>query len=151
MSPEEYAAASEAEIKRLLLTPLLESVAHCASSMVLPDSTAALSNEKEYATSFAVEVNTEKRPHQQGRKPHVDYFISGICDDDILYAIPVEAKKHITVTQMPQLAHYVSTMGSRKPRQPCSSTGMLIDGMQVCIAFSVFATMLQDENIFLSL
>ena len=77
----------------MLLTPLLENVAHCVSHMVLTDSAVQIGAEKECASSFAVEVSTEARPHLRGRKPHVDYVISGIVEGEAMYIIPVEGKK----------------------------------------------------------
>jgi hypothetical protein len=73
----DYSGSSEAEMRRILFTPFLVNVAHCASSMVLTDSTYIhVGAEMEYTCTsyFSVEVTSEGRPYTRGRKPQVDYL-----------------------------------------------------------------------------
>ena len=115
----DYSGSSEAEMRRILFTPFLVNVAHCASSMVLTDSTNVhVGAEMEYASYFPVEVTSEGRPYTRGRNPQVDYLISGFIDDEPLCVIPVEGKKKITIKHMPQISHYVATMVNGKLRLP---------------------------------
>lgn len=136
---------SEAELRANLLQALLKNITHCASLMTylplgkgseepqVPHDAKAKSIE--YASSFSVKVNMEARQNRRGRKPHVDYVISGFSNDTLLYVIPVEAKKVMTIEHMSQLAHYVSTMCSTS----CAGVGLLIDSTKVCIAFSMLS------------
>ena len=53
-----------------------------------------------YKSFFQSQTKTESRKNTRGRKPCVDYTMSGIVDKDVVYVIPVEAKKKLCQADM---------------------------------------------------
>ena len=78
---------SEAEVRHELVSPLLQRVAHCVSSMAAPDGWDGVSS------ILNVEKNTEERRHTPGQKPRVDYTLCGHASGDLFYRLPFEVKK----------------------------------------------------------
>ena len=100
----------ETRIRDLLITPLLDKVAHCASTISAPNEYAG-DGEVCYS-EFVLEQPSESRKHERGRKPTVDYTLTAFLDDEPIFLIPVEAKPMLQEEDMSQIAHYMCTMSS---------------------------------------
>ena len=67
---------------------------------------------------------TEERQHTRGRKPSVDFIMSGIVkaqEKDAVYVILNEAKKQLSKTDMEKLAQYTTYI------QGNVTLGLLVD------------------------
>ena len=130
------AGAAEAELRLTLFTPLLKVVTNSASMMLAKDRPGE--EGLEYASSFSVEVAAEERRHMPGRKPEVDYLISGFIDVDLepLYVIPVEARRLHTQSDIGQLCQYVSMLSVCGYHNISNiAQGMIIDSHTIRFAF----------------
>ena len=96
----------EAEVRHELVSPLLQRVAHCVSSMAAP---AGWDGGIVFSSIFNVEKNTEERRHTPGQKPRVDYTLCGHASGDLFYRIPFEVKKAMSLDDMAQLAQYTGS------------------------------------------
>ena len=128
---------SEADVRQELISPLLKRVAHSMSSFVAPYMEYNEESAAEYASSLIVECNTEIGLHEPGTKPAVDYCLVGRMGDEILYKVPVEAKKTITVYDMGQLASYMGSMGNVGGGN--TGIGFLVDETQMKFALAPFS------------
>ena len=107
---DKEAEKSEAEVRYLLLTPLLQKVAHSSTPLSLPKEWGADLESVFYYSSVYFEVVTEARRNTPGAKPKVDHALTGYTADnsDILYEVPVEAKSifegmaHTHLSPLPQ-------------------------------------------------
>ena len=125
---------SEAEVCQELISPLLRRVAHCMSSVVAPE---GWNGGPVYSSALNVETNTESRPRISGPKPHVDYMLVGHDGSDVLYRVPVEAKKVIAKNDMSQLANYMGCLGGAGDFSGTNiGVGFLMDESVFRIAFS---------------
>ena len=95
---------SEAEVCYQLLNPLLRRVAHSAAQIPVPEGSGI--EQIVYTTSLNYEVQTEERGSQRGRRPQVDFTLSAHVENDVLYCVPVEAKKKAETKDMVQLSDY---------------------------------------------
>ena len=125
---------SEAEICHYLLTPLLKKIAHAASMSLAPRDGNCL----EYCSALGRETQAAESD-KRGRKPEVDYTMTGFVENDPMYIIPVEAKKKITEKHISQLSQYMGTLVNGRYVGGCT-VGMLIDHSTVRLAFSPLAT-----------
>ena len=120
---------SEADVRHELISPLLKRVPHSMSEIVLP---ASNPEEQEYALSLVVESATERRLHTPGSKPTVDHCLVGRTERQILYKVPVEAKKMFTFNDMGQLAYYMGQLA--KVGGNNTEIGLLMDETRLKIA-----------------
>ena len=130
---------SESRLRKVLLTPLLQKVAHSVSIMKVPQSYSG--EEEGYVTNVLVEHVTESRQGVRGNKPSVDYTLTAFVNKDSsepLFMIPVETKKEIVEKDISQLAHYMSTMGKSKYLEDLTFLGILLDQNAIRLAFSPF-------------
>ena len=96
-------ARSEAEVITDLLVPLLTKIAHASSMALSPSSQYPQANfpNFQYTSVLHSQTRTEERLHVRGRKPSVDFTMSGHVakkdsdSSDTVYVIPIEAKKKI--------------------------------------------------------
>ena len=124
---------NEAEVRHQLLTPLLNKATHCASMMKAPgDFNGA---EMEYSTQFNLETKTDSTG-TPGRKPEVDYLLSGYVGNEAVYRIPAESKVKMEPSDMAQLSQYMSTMTNGKYISSNVTQGVLLDETLVRFAFS---------------
>jgi hypothetical protein len=130
---------NEAEVRKYLLTPLLENVAHCISMMLLPEAIKKTAY-MEYFTVFSLEAHSEVRRGKKGQKPRVDYSLTAFVGEEPLYVIPVEGKLKLGPKDMAQLSHYLSTMAMDKR----AGIGMIIDDSSLHFAFSVLSMSSED-------
>ena len=135
-----YEQGREVDLRRELLTPLLEKVAHCAASLTRSGlDVKAADDVITYHSAFTLETKTQARHSRCGRKPQCDYAFSGWLHDEALYFIPIEAKVRATEAHVAQLANYMSTTPLGECRRPYASVGLLIDQYAVRLAFSIMS------------
>ena len=134
---------SKAEVRHQLLTPLLSWAAHYAHIIDKP-STVGEGEGFEYSSQFSFEPSTENRPGRKGRKPQVDYAISGHIGDHPLYQMAAEAKVKLVPSDIAQLAQYMSTLVNGEHLRERSTVGILLDKDALHFAFS--ALCLPDEG-----
>ena len=133
---------NEAEVRHQLLTPLLNKAAHCASMMKAPgDFNGA---EMEYSTHFNLETKTDSTG-TPGRKPEVDYMLSGYVGNEAVYRIPAESKVKMQASDMSQLSQYMSTMTNGKYISRNVTQGILLDDSFVRFAFSAIFVGKEDK------
>ena len=84
--------------------------------------------------SLVVESTTEMRLHTPGSKPTVDYCLVGRTENprQILYKVPVEAKKLFTFNDMGQLAYYMGQLVKVGGKN--TGIGLLMDETRLKIA-----------------
>ena len=97
-----------------------------------------------YKSFFQSQTKTESRKNTRGRKPCVDFTMSGIVDQDVVYVIPVEAKKKLCKANMAQLAQYMTTLVNGQYIRGYATLGMLVDDTSVRFAFSVLCA--EDDS-----
>ena len=124
---------NEAEVRHQLLTPLLNKAAHCASMMKAPGDFKG--SEIEYSSEFNLETKTDSSG-TPGRKPEVDYLLSGYVGNEAVYRIPAESKVKMEPADMSQLSQYMSTMINGKYISNNVTQGVLLDETLVQFAFS---------------
>ena len=133
---------NEAEVRHQLLTPLLNKAAHCASMMKAPGD--CKGSEVEYSSEFNLETKTDSSG-TPGRKPEVNYLLSGYVGNEAVYRIPAESKVKMQASDMSQLSQYMSTMTSGKYISRNVTQGILLDDSFVRIRF-VFSALFVDEQ-----
>ena len=138
-----YEHENEEQVRHDLLSPLLERAANSASLMYVRQ-TAEINRDyesglgiTEYICTFSLETTTEARQGQRGRKPSVDYAITGFVHGEPLYFISIEAKSKMCIGHMAQLSQYMSTTSKSRYRTAYASVGVLIDQTDVVFAFSM--------------
>ena len=135
-----------AEVRHLLLTPLLRSVAHCMAMMRSPETYDK--DSLEYFSAFSLEENAERRTNRRGRKPQVDYALTAHTDGgEPLYVIPVEGKIKISDKDVSQLSQYLSTMGNGVYSSTKASVGLAVDESFVRFAFSIFSLQMKGKDV----
>ena len=135
-----YKHENEEQVRHDLLSPLLERAANSASLMYAAEINRDYESGlgiAEYICTFSLETTTEARQGQRGRKPSVDYAITGFVHGEPLYFIPIEAKSKMCIGHMVQLSHYMSTTSNSRYRTAYASVGVLIDQTDVVFAFSM--------------
>jgi hypothetical protein len=156
-----YGQGCETDVRRDLLLPLLDRAANCVSLMMVKGlhDTAGEGTTSEgaagggdnftyaYHSAFTLETATEGRPRQKGRKPSCDFAFSGWMDGEPLYFIPIEAKLLLSLENLSQLAHYMSTTVEGEYRMPNASIGILIDQNAVGLGFSVMSLEVESKTI----
>ena len=92
---------SETEIRQQLITPVLSWAAHYAHLTPLSPSEQV---DQEYFSRLDFELITEPRQGVKGRKPHVDYVLSGHLGDTTLYQVAAEVKVKLCCRDLAQLS-----------------------------------------------
>ena len=126
----------ELEVRALLLDPFLRSC--LTSSSVLPWSSAPADDihdvpSNKYNAAFYTEPEAVQGKGVPGQKPHVDYCMVGYIGEELIYNIPIEAKKKIELKHTAQLAQYLTHVSVKLARV---GVGLLIDESCVQLAFS---------------
>ena len=125
---------SEAEICFQLLSPLLRRVAHSTSQIPIPEGSDIKGIV--YSSALSYEVDTEERRKRRGRRPQVDFMLSGHVNSEFMYCVPVEAKRSLEMKDMAQLSEYQATLSSSVPMRSYISVGILVDEHRVRFTFS---------------
>ena len=125
---------SEAEVCYQLLAPLLCKVAHSTAKIPIPEGCEI--EQVVYSSSLNCEVTTEERGNRRGRRPQVDFTLSAHVKSDVLYCVPVEAKKVVEMKHMAQLSEYQGTLCCGGMLRKYVSVGMLVDEHKVRFVFS---------------
>ena len=120
---------SEAEVRHELISPLLRRVAHSMSSVAPPEGW----HEPAFSSVLNVECATESCLHRRGAKPSVDYTLVGHCRGKLLYRVPVEVKKRMSMDDIGQLAQYMASLGHPQNNM---GVGYLIDESAFRVAFA---------------
>ena len=127
---------SETEIRQQLITPVLSWAAHYAHLTPLSPSEQV---DQEYFSRLDFELITESRQGVKGRKPHVDYVLSGHLGDTTLYQVAAEAKVKLCCRDMAQLSQYMASLAASGDLNKKCTVGLLMDKESVCFLFNMLS------------